>query len=62
MDATSNRRLDKSIDKYNAIPLAGLAEVINDQNIESVLMESVVESLDAVRVEALWRETRPRRW
>ena len=33
------------------VPLAILAEFVTDQNIESILFESVVESLDASCVE-----------
>ena len=45
-----------SIDDDKTIPLAALAEFITDQNVESVLLESLVEGLDAARVEALCGE------
>ena len=56
MHATINVRFDLSIDEDKTVPLAALAEFITDQNIESVLVESMVESLDAARVEALCGE------
>ena len=52
MHATIDVRFTISIDEQKTIPLATLAEFITDQNIESVLLESAVESLDAARVEA----------
>jgi hypothetical protein len=36
------------------IPLATLAGFITDQNIESVLLKGLVESLDVSRRGALW--------
>jgi hypothetical protein len=56
MHATIDVRFTISIDEDKTIPLAALAEFITDQNIESVLLESMVESLDAARVEALCGE------
>ncbi|SDK20167.1 hypothetical protein SAMN05216226_1421 [Halovenus aranensis] len=56
MHATIDVRLTVSIDDDKTIPLATLAEFITDQNIESVLLEGLVESLDASRVEALCGE------
>lgn len=45
-----------SIDIKKTVLLAKLAEFINDQNIELVLLEAIVESLDAASVEALCGE------
>ncbi|MCQ4335064.1 ISH6 family transposase [Salinirubellus sp. GCM10025818] len=56
MHATIDVRLTVSIDDDKTIPLATLAEFITDQNIESVLLEGLIESLDAGRVEALCGE------
>jgi len=56
MHATIDVRFKLSIDEDKTIPLATLAEFITDQNIESVLVETLVESLDASRVEALCGE------
>ena len=56
MHATIDVRLECSIDEDKTIPLATLAEFITEQNIESVLLEGLVESLDAARVEALCGE------
>jgi len=56
MHATIDVRLTVSIDDDKTIPLATLAEFITDQNIESVLLEGLVESLDAGCVEALCGE------
>jgi len=56
MHATIDVRFTISIDEDKTIPLAALAEFITEQNIESVLLESMVESLDAARVEALCGE------
>ena len=56
MHATIDVRLTVSIDDDKTIPLATLAEFITDQNIESVLLEGLIESLDAARVEALCGE------
>jgi hypothetical protein len=53
MHATIDVRLTVSIDDDKTIPLATLAEFVTDQNVESVLLEALVESLDATRVEAL---------
>ncbi len=53
MHATIDVRFTISIDDDKTIPLATLAEFVSEQNIESVLLESMVESLDAARVEAL---------
>jgi len=53
--ARHNRRrgFELSIDDDKTIPLATLAEFVTDQNIESVLLEELVESLDAAPVESL---------
>jgi len=56
MHAELNVRFELSIDENKSMPLAALAEYITEQNIESVLLESMVESLDAARVEALCGE------
>jgi hypothetical protein len=56
MHATIDVRLTVSINDDEMIPLATLAEFITDQNVESVLLEGLVESLDAARVEALCGE------
>ena len=53
MHAELNVRFELSIDDDKTIPLATLAEFVTEQNIESVLLETLVESLDAARVEAL---------
>ena len=54
MHATIDLRLTVSIDDDKTIPLATLAEFITDQNIESVLLEGVVESLDAVMIKIIF--------
>jgi hypothetical protein len=56
MHATIDVRLTVNIDDDKTIPLAMLAEGITEQNIESALLEELVESLDATRVEALCGE------
>jgi hypothetical protein len=56
MHAEINVRFELSIDDDKTIPLAVLAEFVTDQNVESVLLEELVESLDASRVEALCGE------
>jgi len=56
MHATIDVRLTISIDEDKTVPLATLAEFVTEQNIESVLLESMVESLDASRVKALCGE------
>ena len=53
MHATIDVRFTISIDEDKTIPLATIAEFLSEQNIESTLLESIVESLDAARVEAL---------
>jgi hypothetical protein len=60
MHAEINVRFTISIDDDKTIPLAILAEVLTEQNIESVLLEELVESLDASRVEALCGEKHAR--
>ena len=45
MHATIDVRLTVSIDEDKTIPLATLAEFITDQNVESVLLEALVEAL-----------------
>ena len=52
MHATIDVRFTISIDEDKTIPLATIAEFLTEQNIESTLLESIVESLDASRVEA----------
>jgi len=56
MHATIDVRFTISIDEDKTVPLATLAEFVTEQNIDSVLLESMVESLDAARVEALCGE------
>ena len=56
MHATIDVRFTISIDEDKTVPLAALAEFVTEQTIESVLLESMVESLDAARVEALCGE------
>ena len=58
MYATIDGRLTISKDEGKTIPLAVLAEFLTEQNIESVVLESIVESLDVARVEALCGEKR----
>jgi len=48
MHATIDVRFTISIDDDKTVPLATLAEFVTEQNVESVLLESMVESLDAV--------------
>jgi len=57
MHATINVRFTISIDENKTVPLATLAEFVTEQNIESVLLESMVESLDAVVVHRRFRCT-----
>jgi hypothetical protein len=56
MHATIDVRFTISIDEDKTVPLATLAEFITEQNVEAVLLESMVESLDAACVEALCGE------
>jgi len=56
MHAELNVRFELSTDEDKTIPLAALAEFVTEQNVESVLLEALVESLDAARVEALCGE------
>ena len=56
MHAELNVRFELSIGEDKTLPLATLAEFVTEQNIESVLLETLVESLDAARVEALCGE------
>ena len=56
MHAEINVRFEISIDEQKELSLATLAEFITDQQIESLLLESIVESLDATCVEALCGE------
>jgi len=56
MHAELDVRFELSIDEDKTIPLATLAEFVTEQNVESVLLEALVESLDAARVEALCGE------
>lgn len=46
-------RFTINIDENKTIPLTTLAEFVTEQNIESVLPEPMVESLNAAHVEAL---------
>jgi len=50
MHATIDVRFELSIDDDKTLPLATLAEAVTDQNLEAVLLESLVESLDAASV------------
>jgi len=52
MHATIDVRFTISIDEDKTVPLATLAEFVTEQNVDSILLESMVESLDAARVEA----------
>jgi len=55
MHATIDVRFELSIDDDKTLPLATLAEAVTDQNLEAVLLESLVESLDAASVgRSLW--------
>jgi len=45
MHATIDVRFELSIDDDKTLPLATLAEAVTDQNLEAVLLESLVESL-----------------
>jgi len=56
MHATIDVRFELSIDDDKTLPLATLAEAVTDQNLEAVLLESLVESPDAASVEALCGE------
>jgi len=56
MHATIDVRFTINIDQDKTIPLATFAEFVTEQNIESVLLESMVERLDASRVKALCGE------
>ena len=56
MHATIDVRLTVSIDDGKTIPLTTLAEFVTDQNAESVLLEGLIECLNAARVEALCGE------
>ena len=53
MHATIDVRFTISIGEDKTVPLATLAEFVTDQNVESILLESMVECLDTNRVEAL---------
>ena len=56
MHTTIDVRFTIRTDDDKTLPLAALAEFVTNQNVESVLLESLVEPLDAVRVEALCGE------
>lgn len=56
MHAEINVRFTISIDEVKKIPLVTVAEFVTEQNVKSVLVEELAESLDAVRVEALCGE------
>lgn len=56
MHVTINVRFTNSIDEDKTVPLAVLAEFITEQNTSSVLLKSMVECLDASRVEPLCGE------
>jgi hypothetical protein len=61
MHAEINVRFEISIDERKELFLATLAEVITDQQVESLLLESIVERpRRLLRRGALWRETPPR--
>jgi|AntRauMinimDraft_4_1070384.scaffolds.fasta_scaffold12728_1 hypothetical protein len=60
MHAKLNVRFKLSIDKDKTIPLAALTKFVTEQDIDSVLLERIVKSLDAARVEALCRQKRAR--
>jgi len=51
--ATIDAQFVINIDDNKTVPLAILAKFLTEQNIESVLLEQLVESLDASCVEAL---------
>lgn len=51
--AEINVRFERRIDEDKTILLATFSESITEQHVESVLVESVVERLDASRVETL---------
>jgi hypothetical protein len=48
--ATIDVRFTVNFDDNKTIPLATVAEFVTDQNVESVLVEELVECLDAARV------------
>lgn len=50
MHAIIDVQFELSIDDDKTLPLATLAECITEQNLEAVLLESVVESLDTIVV------------
>jgi len=55
MHATIDVRFELSIDDDKTLPLATLAEAVTDQNLEAVLLESlVVEPRRRQRRGALW--------
>jgi hypothetical protein len=56
MHAEINVRFELSIDTTKSVPLATLAEILTEQNVESTLLEAIVESLDAACVEAICGE------
>lgn len=58
MHATIDVWFRISIDDNKTVPLVTLVEFVTARNIKSVLLESMVESLDAARVEALCGEKR----
>lgn len=51
MHADINVRFELSIDDRKTLPLATLAEFVTEQHLEAALLEALVESLDAARVE-----------
>ena len=53
MHAELNVRFELSIDEGKITPLAALAELVTEQNIESVLLKTLLERFVAARVEPL---------
>jgi len=53
MHAELDMQFELSIDEEKIIPLAALAELVTEQNIESVLLKALLKRFDAARVEPL---------
>lgn len=53
MHSEINMQFELKIYEDKTVPLAALAEFVTQQDIESVLLEGIVESLDTVRIETL---------
>lgn len=53
MHGTIDVRLTVSIDRHKTIPLSTSTEFITDQNVELVLLEALLETLDAAHLEIL---------